>query len=109
MADSRERVLHHGARALEELAALAGVALELLAEHTPARAHWLALLRAEEKRWRARAPSDAAAARVAEVFGALADLFEPPARESARAAPRDTERKFDPPRVGWDTPARWRS
>jgi predicted ArsR family transcriptional regulator len=105
VADSRALV--HFARALQELAFALAALVEELGERTHARAAMQAALRAEERRWRARAADDAAAARVAEVFSALADVLEPPARE--RRATRDTQRKFDPPRVRWDTRARWRS
>jgi hypothetical protein len=93
VADSRasERALAHLLGALDELAA------QLCAE-----------LRSEEKRWRERSGRDPAAARVAEIVGALADVFEAPSARR-RASRRDTERKFDPPRTRWDTPARWRS
>lgn len=105
MADSRAS--RHFARALEELAFALAALVEEIGERTHARATALAALRAEERRWRARAADDAAAARVAEVFAALADVFDPPVREPR--ATRDTKRKFDPPRVRWDTRARWRS
>ncbi|HTO06190.1 MAG TPA: hypothetical protein VMR86_03960 [Myxococcota bacterium] len=116
MADSGERVLRHLLRAGEELAALAGAVLELLAERAPARADWHAALLSESQRWAARAHGDPAAARVAELFAALAEVFAEPAPGAARAEPqpgragrRDTRRKFDPPPGRWDTPARWRS
>jgi hypothetical protein len=91
VADSGERALAHLLAALEEISAL------LSGE-----------LRNEDKRWRERAARDPAAARVAEIVGALADVFDLPARPR-KAPPRDTERKFDPPRTQWDTRTRWRS
>jgi hypothetical protein len=104
VADSRERALAHLLGALEELAGLFALSLEWLV----GRARLCAELRGAEARWRERAPGDPAAARVAEIFGALAEVFEaPPAPR--RAARRDTVRKFDPPRTRWDTRARWRS
>ena len=44
-------------------------------------------LRAEERRWRARGETDLAAARVAELFAALADVFEPPHGDEAEREP----------------------
>lgn len=112
MPDSQSRALLHLIRAAEELAlALAEGVLEL-GERTSARATLLAALRAEELRWVARAESDLAAARVAEIAGALADVLEPAARtqsERERGGARDTRGKFDPPRRRWDTRAPWRS
>jgi hypothetical protein len=116
VADSRERVLRHLLRASEELVALAGAIVDALAERAPTRADWHSALRAEAERWRARAHADPAAARVAELFAALADVFAEAPQEPAhagakadRASRRDTRRKFDPPPGRWDTPARWRS
>jgi hypothetical protein len=112
MADSSERALEHLIRAAQELALAVAAGLQELGERTQARATLLAALRAEERRWRERADGDPAAARVAELVGALADVLEPAARardSSEATAPRDTRRKFDPPRVRWDTRARWRS
>jgi hypothetical protein len=112
MADSTARALLHLIRAAEELALAVAAGMEELGERTHARATLLAALRTEERRWRARADTDPTAARVAELVGALADVFEPPARArgaSEETARRDTRRKFDPPRVRWDTRARWRS
>ena len=102
MADAGARVIRHLARAAEELARAFAAALQAFGEETRAASQLRAALRDEERRWRARAAHDAAAARVAEVFAALADLLEPP----NRAEPSE---KFDPPPVRWDTPARWRS
>jgi hypothetical protein len=109
MADSRERVLRHLVRAGEELLALAAAVVDALAERAPTRADWLRALGAESERWRARAHADPAAARVADVFAALADVFADPPARKPRAGRRDTPRKFDPPPGRWDTPARWRS
>jgi hypothetical protein len=116
MADSRERVLRQLLRAGDELVALGDLLLDALVEHAPAREHWYAALSAEAERWRARADGDPAAARLAQLFGALAEVFAAPperpprdAANGARTARRDTRRKFDPPPVRWDTPARWRS
>ncbi|HKC50979.1 MAG TPA: hypothetical protein VKF60_09315 [Myxococcota bacterium] len=108
MADSTSRALLHFIRAAEELALGVAAGLQELAANTTL----LAALRAEERRWRVRADADPAAARVAELFGALADVFEPTPRTSGtseQSARRDTRRKFDPPRVRWDTRTRWRS
>jgi len=107
MADSGGRALRHLLRAAEELALALAAGLEELGARTNASATLHAALRAEECRWRARAADDPAAARVAEVFGALADVFAPETR--AQSAQRDTRRKFDPPRVRWDTRPPWRS
>jgi hypothetical protein len=105
MADSTSTALHHLARAVEELALALAAALQALGARAQARAALHGALRAEERRWRVRAAADPAAARVAELFSALADVFaEVPPR-----AHRDSERKFDRPRVRWDTRARWRS
>ena len=101
-ADAGARVIGHLARAAEELARAFAAALQAFGEDTRAASLLRAALRDEERRWRERAARDAAAARVAEVFAALADLLEPPKRTEARE-------KFDPPEVRWDTPARWRS
>jgi hypothetical protein len=111
MPDSRTRLLRQLLRSGEELATLAALAWELLADHMPSRAELLVELRSEERRWRARAADDAAAARVAELFSALADVFEAPDRPGERPArgARDTRRKFDPPPGRWDTRAPWRS
>jgi hypothetical protein len=105
VADSTASALRHLARAAEEFTLALGAALQTLGERTHARAVLHRELRAEERRWRARAASDSAAARVAELFSALADVFE----EAPPHEPRDSKRKFDPPRVRWDTRARWRS
>jgi hypothetical protein len=115
MADPSARLLRHLIRAAEELALAAAVALQAFGERSHALAALHAALRAEARRWRARADEDPAAARVAEVFGALADVFEPPERGGAdeeRPAARQRTHKapvFDPPGVRWDTRARWRS
>jgi hypothetical protein len=111
MADSTARALAHLIRAAEELALAIAAGVQELDERTQARATLLAALRNEERRWRARAAVDPAAERVAEIVGALADVVEPPARPRTASAEarRDTRRKFDPPRVRWDTRARWRS
>ena len=100
--DAGARVIRHLALAAEELGRAFAVALQAFGEETRGAALLRAALRDEERRWRERAPRDAAAARVAEVFAALADLLEPPKRREPRG-------KFDPPEVRWDTPARWRS
>jgi len=105
MADSAASALRHLARAAEELALALVTGMQALGARTRAREALHGALRAEERRWRARADSDVAAARVAELFAALADVF---AEELPRER-RDTTRKFDPPRVRWDTRARWRS
>jgi len=108
MADSTSRALLHWILAAEELALGVAAGLQELGVHTTL----LAALRTEERRWRARADADPAAARVAELIGALADVFEPAPRTrdtSEHSARRDTRRKFDPPRVRWDTRTRWRS
>ncbi|MFI5314227.1 MAG: hypothetical protein ACHQ6T_00870 [Myxococcota bacterium] len=105
MPDSAASALGHLLRAAEELALALAAGVQALRASALARSELHAALRAEERRWRARAASDRAAARVAEVFAALADLFaEPPPR-----ARRDTSRKFDPPPARWDTRAPWRS
>jgi len=112
MADSRERVLHQLLRVGEELVALGAAFAALAAERAPARAEWLAALRSEAARWHARGAADPAAARVADLFSALADVFEPPGDDGAReprGPRRETRRKFDPPPGRWDTRARWRS
>jgi hypothetical protein len=105
MADASARIARHLARAAEELARAFGAALSSFDAQTQARASLYDALRSEERRWRARSAGDSAAARVADVFGALADVLEP-ARDEAET-PRT--RRFDPPRGQWDTPARWRS
>jgi len=105
VADAGARALLHLLRAADELARALAAALEALGADTRAHSSLRAALRDEERRWRARAAHDVAAARVAAVFGALAALLEP--RE--RAAPSEPRPKFDPPQVRWDTPARWRS
>ncbi len=112
MADSTSRALLHLIRAAEQVALALAAGLEELGERSHARATLLAALCAEERRWLARAERDPAAARVAEIIGALADVFEPatdadPSREESAA--RDTRRRFDPPRRRWDTRAPWRS
>ena len=114
MSDSRERVLRQLWRTGEELFALAAAIVDALAEH--ALADWHAALRSEAERWHARAHADPAAARVAELFDALAEVFAEasrrpaePGANSARPTRRDTPRRFDPPPGRWDTPARWRS
>jgi hypothetical protein len=81
MADPDARVLRHLARAAEELALAAVLALQAFGARSHALAELHRALRAEERRWRARGESDLAAARVAELFAALADVFEPPPRD----------------------------
>jgi len=102
MSDAGARVIRHLARASAELAAAFAAALQAFGEESRAASLVRAALRDEERRWRARSPGDAAAARVAELFAALGDVLEPPWRGEAPA-------KFDSARVQWDTPARWRS
>jgi hypothetical protein len=82
MADPSARVLQHLARAAEELALAAVLALQTFGARSRALADLHRALRAEERRWRARGATDLAAARVAELFAALADVFEPPPRDS---------------------------
>jgi hypothetical protein len=112
MADSTSRALVHLIRAAEQVALALAAGLEEWGERTHARATLLEALRDEERRWLARAAHDPAAARVAEIMGALADVLEPatPAHRAREDnAARDTRRKFDPPRRRWDTRAPWRS
>jgi hypothetical protein len=112
MSDSREKALLHLIRAAEELALAVAVAVQELGERTRLFATLCSALRDEERRWLARAETDRAAARVADLMGALADVFEPAPRdesESRARARRHTRTKFDPPPPRWDTRAPWRS
>jgi len=121
-------VVRHLARAAEELALAFALAVQTFGGRSRALADLHAALRAESSRWRARADGDLAAARVAQIFAALADVFEPPTRDArarARAAPSEVasgaaarsepkvselnRSRFDPPRSRWDTRAPWRS
>ncbi len=92
MADRELRVLQHLARAAEELGLAALLALQAFGARSRALAELHRALRAEERRWRARGETDLAAERVAELFAALADLFEPPrdgdSSEAERGPPR---------------------
>jgi gamma-glutamyl phosphate reductase len=90
MADPEQRVLRHLTRAAEELALAAVLALQAFGARSRALAELHRALRAEERRWRARGATDLAAARVAELFAALADVFEPPPSdfEAERQAPQ---------------------
>ena len=89
MADPELRILRHLARAAEELALAAVLALQAFGARSRALAELHRALRAEERRWRARGATDLAAERVAELFAALADVFEPPRDgEAERGAPR---------------------
>jgi len=105
MPDASARIALHLARAATELARAFGAALSSFEARTHAQSALHDALRAEEHRWRARGAGDLAAERVADVFGALADVLEPP----RRAAETPRRRRFDPPPGQWDTPARWRS
>lgn len=100
-------MVHHLARAAEELALAFALALQTLGGRSRALARLHDALRAEELRWRARAHEDLAAARVAEIFAALADVFEP--RTSEGPLRRGRVRRFDPPGPRWDTRSPWRS
>lgn len=94
MADPGARVLHHLARAAEELALAVVLALQTFGARSRALADLHRALRTEERRWRARGETDLAAERVAQIFAALADVFEPPPRDgeadrgTRRARPR---------------------
>jgi len=103
VSDPGERVVRHLARAAEELALAFALAVQTFGGRSRTLAHLHAALSAESRRWRARADGDAAAARVAQIFAALADVFEPP------TPPLRREPRFDPPRSRWDTRAPWRS
>ncbi len=87
MADPAQRVLQHLARAAEELALAALLSLQTFGAGSRALAELHRALRSEERRWRARGETDLAAARVAELFAALADVFEPPHGEEAEREP----------------------
>jgi len=101
VSDANADVLRHLVRAAEEIALAFAAALASFAERSEAQSVLRSALRAEERRWRMRGAADPAAARVADVFAAFADVLEPP--RSGGAA------KFDPSGGRWDTPARWRS
>jgi hypothetical protein len=96
MADPDARVLRHLARAAEELALAAVLALQTFGARSRMLADLHRALRAEERRWRARGDTDLAAARVADLFAALADVFEPP---------RDGEAERGPPRARPQAPS----
>jgi len=102
--DPGARVVRHLARAAQELALAFALAVQTFGGRSRALADLHAALRDEERRWRARARDDEAAARVARIFAALADVFEPPAPPAPRRQTR-----FDPPPPRWDTRAPWRS
>lgn len=87
MADPELRILRHLARAAEELALAAVLALQAFGARSRALAELHRALRAEERRWRARGGTDLAAERVAELFAALADVFEPPRDGEAERGP----------------------
>jgi hypothetical protein len=105
MPEAGARALGHLVRAAQELALALAAGASALGGHGPALLRVREALRAEEKRWTERAARDPAAARVREVFAALADVLEPSARSTTRAE----KGKFDPPEMRWDTRKRWRS
>ncbi len=105
MPEPAARALGHLVRAAQELALALAAGASALGGRGPLLEHVREALRAEEKRWAERAAHDAAAARVREVFAALADVLELSPRASARAA----KGMFDPPEMRWDTRKRWRS
>ena len=102
MAEPELRILRHLARAAEELALAAVLALQAFGARSRALAELHRALRAEERRWRARGETDLAAERVAELFAALADVFEPSERltsDSSRRQWPDGEAERGPPRA----------
>ena len=98
MPEPGRNAILHLVRAAQELALALGAFAGALGanEHTLARVR--DALRAEEKRWAERAARDPAAAKVREVFAALADVLE-----------HDANLEFDRLRMRWDTRGRWRS
>jgi hypothetical protein len=98
--DPGARALAHLLRAAQELALALAAGASALGGRGPALESVREALRAEEKRWAERAARDPAAARVREVFAALADVLEPS---------RPKNQKFDPPQMRWDTRKPWRS
>jgi hypothetical protein len=105
--DPGARALAHLLRAAQELALALAAGASALGGRGPALESVREALRAEEKRWAERAAHDPAAARVREVFAALADVLEPSSR--ARPSARPKAQKFDPPKMRWDTRKPWRS
>ena len=101
MADSSARVLHHLARAAEELALAAVLALQTFGARSRALADLHRALRAEERRWRTRGETDLAAARVAELFAALADVFAPPRSGEAERGPPRARPQAPSARAAW--------
>ena len=86
MPEPGARALVHLVRAAQELALALAAGASALGGRGPTLEHVREALRAEEKRWAERAARDPAAARVREVFAALADVLEPSTHAST--APR---------------------
>ncbi|MGH9884114.1 MAG: hypothetical protein ACREBE_01195 [bacterium] len=98
MPEPGARALAHLLHAAQELALALAAGASALGARGATLDRVRDALRAEEKHWAERAARDPAAAKVREVFAALADVLED-----------DANSEFDRPRKRWDTRRPWRS